>query len=139
MKEFRINEFICLKLERNRTNIYVNNERFDLCKTLIIEIPKDNIVEYDSFDSIDKIASHTKVLENQTKYYISPEEEFVGHCSNIQAWCENDYNTRLLHSSLAFPLLQKLAEVGDSKAKRAFKEEIAKRFETGCPTVIFFN
>lgn len=39
---------------------------------------------------------------------------------------------------MAFPLLQKLAEVGDSKAKRAFKEEVAKRFETGCPAVVLF-
>lgn len=114
----------------------MNNERFNHCKTLIIGIPRGNIFKCDSFDSIDKIALHLKTLEHQTMYYISPREEFVGHCSNIQAWCENDYNTNILHSSLAFPLLKKLAEVGDSKARITLKEEAVKRLETGCSSVM---
>ncbi len=31
------------------------------------------------------------------KYEISEEEEFRGHCSNLQAWYENDYDTRLFY------------------------------------------
>jgi len=37
----------------------------------------------------------------------------------------------LLHSNLAFPLLQKLSEAGDPIATTRFKEEIALRFEEG--------
>ncbi len=62
---------------------------------------------------------------------IPPETAFWVHCSNLQAWAENNYDTRLLHSNLAFPLLKKLAKKGDLTAKRALKEEITKRLESG--------
>lgn len=67
---------------------------------------------------------------------ITPEEVFIGHCSNLQAWAENDYNSRLLHRTMAFPLLKRLVEAGDSVAKAVFKEEIISRFESGNPTVV---
>lgn len=69
---------------------------------------------------------------------IPPEQEICGHFSNLQAWIENDYDTRLLSSNLAFPLLQKLAEVGDPQAKKVFKEEIVKRLMHGYPTTTHF-
>ncbi len=52
---------------------------------------------------------------------ILPIKEFWGHCSNLQAWAEYGYDTRLLHPNLAFPLLEKLATVGDPIAKKVFK------------------
>lgn len=67
---------------------------------------------------------------------ITPEEEFWGHCSNLQAWVENNYDTRLLHSNIAFPLLKKLTEAGDPNTNKVFKEEIARRFESGFMPVI---
>ena len=69
---------------------------------------------------------------------ISPETEFFGHCSNLQVWAENNYNTQLLHSNIAFNLLKKLTEVGDQNAKRVFKEEIGKRVMEGYPTVVSY-
>ncbi len=69
---------------------------------------------------------------------IDPETEFWAHCSNLQAWHENEYDTRLLHSNLAFPLLKKLTEVGDPLARKMFKEEIALRLESGHPSVVIF-
>lgn len=51
---------------------------------------------------------------------------------------DNNYNTKLLHRNLAFPLLKKLTEVGDPVAKRVFQEEIAKRFASCSLTVIHF-
>ncbi|MHA1252089.1 MAG: leucine-rich repeat domain-containing protein [Candidatus Helarchaeota archaeon] len=62
---------------------------------------------------------------------ITPEVEFWAHCSNLQVWYEHNYDTRLLHSNLSFPLLKALSEAGDKLAKRAYKEEIAKRFIAG--------
>jgi len=50
---------------------------------------------------------------------------------NLQAWHENNYDTCLLHSNLAFPLLKKLSDVGDPVAKIVFKEEIIKRLRKG--------
>jgi len=46
---------------------------------------------------------------------------------NLQVWAENNYNTRLLLSNLAFPLLRRLTEVGDPIARKVFKDEIIKR------------
>ena len=76
--------------------------------------------------------------EHGERNMISSEEEFTGHCSNIQAWAENGYDTRILHRNLAFPLLKRLATVGDPLAKKVFKDEIALRYTSGHPTVIEF-
>ena len=69
---------------------------------------------------------------------IDQKEIFWGHCSNVQAWAEHDYDTRLIHSNLAFPLLKKLSKAGDPMAKRVFKEEIAKRYSSGIASVRTF-
>ncbi len=62
----------------------------------------------------------------------------MAHCSNLQAWAENNYNTNILHSNLSFPLLTELNKAGDPIAKRVFGEEIAKRIENGyLPTIKF--
>ena len=66
---------------------------------------------------------------------IPKETQFWGHASNLQAWVENNYDTRLLHRNIAFPLLQRLTNTGDPIAKKVFKEEIAKRYASGHPTV----
>lgn len=58
--------------------------------------------------------------------------------SNLQVWVECEYDTRLLHRNIAFPLLEKLTEAGDPLAKKRFKEEIAKRYSSKNPTVIKF-
>jgi len=57
---------------------------------------------------------------------------------NLQVWVEHDYDTRLLHSTLAFPLLEELAQFNAPKAKIRFREEIAKRLESGYPSVVNF-
>lgn len=131
---FRINEYITLKLENRQTKIYVGGEEFIRCKYLLLNIPIANVREYDNIRSIDETAEHLHHgLERNTswKKKITPEMEFWGHCSNLQAWVENNYNTALLHRNLAFPLLKKLTESGDPKARKVFKEEIAKRFSNG--------
>ncbi len=150
MNEFRINDYISLRLVRGKTMIYINGEPFRQCIRLVLQIPKDNTEMYDEIDSIDEAAKvYDKYLINNkiiggnlrdriraNNYTITPDEEFKGHCSNLQVWYEHNYDTRLLHSNLSFPLLKRLTEVGDPLAKRVFKEEIAKRFESGYKPVI---
>ncbi|GAG78064.1 unnamed protein product, partial [marine sediment metagenome] len=51
-------------------------------------------------------------------------------------WYENDYDSRILHRNLAFPLLNALVKVGDPLAKKVFKEEIALRLASGYPSVV---
>jgi len=136
--EFRINEYLTLKLEVvieeiKRTIIYINGERFDQCKSLFLNIPVNKVQSIDDIESIDEAA---EIFGESTEgrgylYNVSGETEFWAHCSNLQAWAENNYDTRLLHSNLAFPLLRELADLGDPTAKRIFKEDIAKRFING--------
>ncbi|MHA1106132.1 MAG: hypothetical protein ACTSPN_10505 [Promethearchaeota archaeon] len=130
-KEFKINDSLTLKLIEGRTEVYIKENLFMQCKFLMINIPIVNIEQYQMIDSIDEAAETLgKDLEypERTHYYIEPETEFWGHCSNLQAWVENDYDTRLLHSNLALPLLKELAIVGDPIAKNVFNKEVLNRF-----------
>lgn len=145
MQEFKINNYITLKLEEKENNkltvIYVNNKRFDQCKFLLLEISINEITSMDALESIDEIAEKMDLEYEEEGYVYSnipPEVEFWAHCSNLQVWTENNYNSRLIHSNLAFPLLKQLSEVGDRVAQKVFKEEIAKRFASGHPSVMEF-
>ncbi|MBY9004253.1 MAG: leucine-rich repeat domain-containing protein [Candidatus Lokiarchaeota archaeon] len=141
VKEFKINDFIVLRQEGDRTNIYVKNRIFTQCMYLLLNIPVDKVKKYDDIDSIDEAA---EILDRSMEgggrgvFHLDPEEEFMGHCSNMQAWAENDYDTRILHRNLAFPLLKKLSDAGDPLAKNRIKEEIALRYASGHETVMTF-
>jgi len=138
--EFVINEFLSLKLENDITMVFVAEEAFHQCKFLLLEIPVNDITSLDEIKSIDEAAQELgRALEPSDEFSrvdrIPPETEFWGHCSNLQAWYENDYNTKLLHSNIAFPLLKKLTKAGDLAARRVFKDEIAKRYNSGIESV----
>ena len=137
-KQFNVNRYITLKLEQGKTNIYVNGELFDHCKFLFLNIPVSEISSFDEIDSIDEAAEQLGSSIKHRIIDIPPETKFWGHCSNLQAWAENNYDTRLLRSNLAFPLLKKLTEIGDPNAKNVFKEEIAKRLESGNQNITNF-
>jgi len=98
----------------------------------LLNVPIAHSEDYD-VKSIDDASEtlNADLEHNKSSYKISPLEEFQGHCSNLQTWVENDYDTRLLHRNLAFPLLKRLSEKGDVIATRKFKDEIAKRLELG--------
>ncbi|MFX1344182.1 MAG: hypothetical protein ACFFAI_03670 [Promethearchaeota archaeon] len=141
MHKFLINKHLELRLENNKTKIYVNNELFIQCKYLLLNVSIEDLDSLNDIYSIDnEVLKLNKSIElsRQKEILISPEVEFWGHCSNLQVWYENNYNSYLLHSNLAFPLLRKLTEVGDLLAKKVFKEEIAKRFENGTINTIRF-
>jgi len=159
-KEFKVNDYIALKLEYVEgdievaqgwsTIIYVKGKRFKQCKYLLLNIPVDDISSFDEIMSIDEAAQEirNRLLKEKNNDWledyeddesvekIPPEVEFWGHCSNMQVWVENNYDTRLLHRWLAFPLLKELTEAGDPVAKKVFKEEIAKRYASGYPSVV---
>jgi len=132
--EFQVNKYLSLKLEEGKTNVYILGKLFRQCKYLLITIPVEKVSSFDELESIDEAAErldHSLEPRRDVKqfaYSIPPEVEFWGHCSNLQVWYENGYNTRLLHSNLAFPLLRELARVGDPQAKRIYKEEVVERY-----------
>lgn len=148
---YKVNEYLTLKLENKKiTNIYVKGKLFSQCIRLILEIPKSGVKEYDEIDSIDEAAQHYDTYIHQNRilgdrnlrrmrnqnFGISAEQEFWGHCSNLQVWADNNYDTRILHRNIAFPLLKQLHQAGDPVARRVFKEEIAQRLESGFPAVV---
>lgn len=136
MKEFIVNNLITLRLIDGKTILFVNNQEFKQCKILLLNIPVgDQSVE--EINSIDEIADKLDFrMENERKYLdITEEEEFMGHCSNLQAWVENKYATVLMHRTIAFPLLKALSDEVDELAKLKLKEEIIERFKYGNYTV----
>ena len=136
MLEFKASKHIFLKLEDNNTNIYINGTLFRQCKSIYLNIPKEDNSILDDIRSIDE--AEDILGTSKTHAPLTPEEEFFGHCSNIRAWVENDYNTDILHYRLAFPLLKKLFFLRDPIAKRQFKSEIVNKFEGGHLKTIFF-
>lgn len=140
-KEFKVNDYITLRLDAGKTVIYVKGERFQQCKYLLLNIPINQISSFDEIDSINEVAEKLdKSLESIDSELgdLPPEVEFWGHCSNLQVWMEEDYDTRFLHCNLAFPLLKKLYKLGDPTAKRVFKEEIIKRLSYNhSPTILY--
>lgn len=145
MIEFKINDLITLKLEENKTVIYVVGEPFNQCKFLLLIIPDEGTHKLDRINSIDEAVEtldpslddgSDMILEDSIK--IEPKTEFWAHCSNMEVWAEHDYDSRLLHSNLAFPLLKKLTELGDPIAKKRFKEEIGIRYFFGVESVRTF-
>ncbi|MBN1215637.1 MAG: hypothetical protein JXA99_09400 [Candidatus Lokiarchaeota archaeon] len=144
MMEFIINKYLKLRLEDQKTFIYVNNMKVLQCKYLLLNNFIDNI-ENNPYTikkiSIDEQAENLdNSLEREDLYSIdiSPETEFWAHSSNLQAWYENNYNSNVLHSNLAFPLLRRLSRAGDIKAKKVFKDEIINRFRNGNLNVMTF-
>ncbi len=104
---------------------------------MLINLPSDNTNFYDVVESVDDIAevqSEDEIPDLELK----AKDEFWGHCSNLQAWAENNYDTHLLHSNLAFPLLKKLVDAGDKLAKAVFKEEVMERLMDGNLNTILF-
>lgn len=131
---FKINGLLSVKLEGAETVIYVDGEKFRHCKYLFLQIPAEG--RGTPVNSIDEAANlYSKEMEDEygrppvpEDFGLTAREVFWGHCSNLQAWEEYDYDPRLLHSNLSIPLLRKLTEKGDLKARKIYKEEIARRF-----------
>lgn len=142
MREFKINDYISLKLEHNETIIYVGGQRFRQCKYLLLNIKVDEIQSLEEIESIDELVEKYGEDSEETfqdmKYKLTPEEEFVGHCSNMQMFAESGYNTQYLRANLAFPLLNVLTEAGDRNAQKVFKDEIGRRFLGGIPRIVIY-
>lgn len=134
---FELNSYLSVRFRARKTVIYIKEEPFIACKYLFMNAP--SIKSIASFDSIDQMSEYLNgQLERELtreEIGLSPEDEFWGHCSNLQVWVENGYDSRLLHRNLAFPLLKKLVAVGDAKAKKIFSQEVTKRFKNRSPTV----
>ncbi len=131
-KRFPITDYLEVVLtENDKTAIYINGHHFIQCSHVLTTVHTDEIENVLLLESIDDIKESPKTI------VIDPETRFFVHCSNLQAWVENNFNTRMLHSNLSFSLLKKLVEEG-CVSSMILKEEIAKRFEHGSVEMIRF-
>ncbi|KKM92663.1 hypothetical protein LCGC14_1216210 [marine sediment metagenome] len=132
----KINSYMEVKFIKQDTLIFVGGKEFRQCKYLVLDISTEDYEMYDEINSIDEAID---IYEEQVSFpRPSPLEEFKGHCSNLQTWFENGYNTQILHSNLSFPLLKALSKAGDPQANKIFKDEIAIRLASGYPSTILY-
>lgn len=139
-KEFQVNEFISLKLIFSKSLIFIQDDLFMTCQKVALNILPGKVGMYDDFNNIDDVIDFYK---SQTpsggEISITPEEEFWAHCSNMQAWVENDYNTCILSRYISFPILTELSNRGFQRFQRLLKEEIIYRIkEGGIKTIRYF-
>ena len=138
-KTFKINDYLSLVFAKGLSLILVNGKEFKQCKQLKLNIPINNLEAMAGMKTIDEIADfldenrsnfqHNRDFDAEienTYPQITPEDAFWGHCSNLDAWYKEGYNTDILHRSLSFPLLKELYKAGDPQARIIFKEELAK-------------
>jgi len=147
-REFILNKHLSVVLKDGKIDVCVDGEKFrnkSLGHYIVLEAPNEESRNYDVIESIDDVAYERYKTSDSGSSYPSNKYEnfsrdrtgidkgeiFWGHCSNLQAWMENDYDTRLLHSKISFPLLKRLAELGDTIAKKRFRNEIADRILNG--------
>lgn len=52
--EFKVNEYLSLKLENGKTNIFVNDKIFKHCKFLLLDIPINEVEQFNEIESIDE-------------------------------------------------------------------------------------
>ena len=58
-KEFVINNHLTLKLEGVKTKIFVDGEEFLICKAVILNIPKNEVLKVKSMDDLLEISEIT--------------------------------------------------------------------------------
>src|SRR5271157_2617556 len=99
-REYIINPYLSVKLEGEKVIVYVAGKPFRQCMRLLLDVP-DRLVEIIDGrpESIDEAS---EMMARDSRTIIPPYVEFWGHCSNLQAWADYNYDTRLLHRNLAF-------------------------------------
>jgi len=131
-KEFKVSDLITLEFENTPENrsiiVLLNGERFFFHRSLysIKLYLKTTDSKEDRFINYGDHAGEYSPEYRAFLKKVSFEQEFWVYCSNIQAWVENNYDTKLLDYCCAFPILRKLVELGDTKAQKAYKKEILK-------------
>lgn len=127
MKEFRINEFLSVKLDKN-TEVFFKDIKVRTCFSAVSNIPRRDADKFENFESIDEyIDSH---VSTHGTLKVSDDEIFWATCSSLQFWAENNYATNIISNKDYFYLLEKLANAGDEKAKEIFVKELTRRFDT---------
>ncbi len=142
MKEYPIkdnqgNIVFTVKLFDDKSRIFIGEEEIITCRTVPLAIPQAELPALKNMESINDIIDYIEraPMSENMDYEIDPELDFFVNCSNLQAWVEHDFNTRLLDYMLSFTLLEELVKRGYQRAKMRLKEEILERYYYGSEKV----
>lgn len=117
--EAEIHHPVGREINTRKTMIYIDGEPFRQCMYLILR----DVDVYSDAETMDDVISSTppenKIDEGAG--FLSEDEAFVGHCSNVQAWAENGYDPAIMDTRLSIPILSQLSRAGDAKAKRVLE------------------
>ena len=83
MNEFKINDFINLRLEEGETNIYVKNKYFRQCKFLLMDIDAKETQVYDKIESIDEASEKYDKSMEPSENYVRKIPSKVEFCSSL--------------------------------------------------------
>lgn len=148
MREFAIkdekdNIILTVRLINGESRIFVKEEEILTCRFVPLSIPDNELPKLEHIESINDVIDHFDHslegdYENEdilSKWNLTSSElaelDFFVNCSNLEAWVENDFDTRLLDYRLSFPLLEKIGKQGNLRAQMRFKEKIYHRFTSG--------
>lgn len=137
-ENFVINDYITLKYEEESSNIYVNNEYFCPCAGHSILMLPTKLFSVFAETSLDNIIEILGDHIHDCNKGLTPKIDHWQNCELLKCWTTDGYPTTYLRMDLAFPLLEKLFEIGDPQAKTVFKEEIAKRFMSGYKPIMVY-
>jgi hypothetical protein len=91
-----------------RVQVLVDENPVLHCSFLVANVSASDSTVKSIDDLAERAGAHE--LENKDlRKMLSIEEGIQAHASNIQAWAEHGYDTRLLHSNIAFTLLKREA------------------------------
>ncbi|MFW9952016.1 MAG: hypothetical protein ACFFKA_18000, partial [Candidatus Thorarchaeota archaeon] len=106
-----LNDYITVYSELDKILIFVKGEKFH---------------ELDSVH-VRKILEASSLKEYNLKSYSNLNESLFNEFVNLLiCWIQKKYDTNLLLYEISLPLLKKLVEVGDLRAKKVFVDEILK-------------
>ncbi|MHA1997719.1 MAG: hypothetical protein ACTSU9_06335 [Promethearchaeota archaeon] len=117
--------------------IAVAGEIVAACKHIVMDLDPSSVEAVADAGSMDEIMMILRKREKRWYDFkrksklITAEEAFHVHCSNIQAWVEHGYDTRLMDSALAFPILEALSKAGDAQAFEVLKRDVKDRLSSG--------
>lgn len=139
LKLNEINDYISIKIihspfdhKNKEYESYVCSERGT---RVVICVRNEPLVTIPSalFPSVEVITQEIKDPTDRYEYNQKnnlTETIFRRLLSNLIIWSENDYNTQIIDHKIAFPLLKKLREVGETKFQIILQQEILKAYAT---------
>lgn len=137
IKSYEINDYISIKIIHSPFDRKIKEYETFGCSEretkLIICVRNEPIVTILSsmFPSLEAKTQEIKDSTDRHEYKQKKnltETIFRRLRSNLIIWSENDYNTQFIDHKIAFPLLKKLREVGETKFQIILQQEILKAY-----------